>query len=68
MELYFFVRGSQDKALEEVIGEFPRASFLQDSITELIDFDLVLSHYPLAVWNGKDSEYSSYAWSYCIFS
>jgi calcineurin-like phosphoesterase family protein len=51
----FFVRGSQDKALEEVISEFPNASFLEDSITELIDFDLVLSHYPLAVWNGKDS-------------
>jgi len=51
----FFVRGSQDKALEEVISEFPRATFLEDSITELLDFDLVLSHYPLAVWNGKDS-------------
>lgn len=51
----FFVRGSQDDALEEVIKEFPRASFLQDSITELIDFDLVLCHYPLSVWNGKDS-------------
>ena len=34
----FFVRGSQDKALEEVISEFPNASFLEDSITELIDF------------------------------
>ncbi len=51
----FFVRGSQDNALEEVISEFPKASFLDDSITELIDFDLILSHYPLAVWNGKDS-------------
>ena len=51
----FFVRGSQDKALEEVIGEFPRATFLEDSITDLVDFDVVLSHYPLRVWNGKDS-------------
>jgi calcineurin-like phosphoesterase family protein len=51
----FFIRGSQDKALEEVINEFPRATFLEDSITELTDFDLILCHYPLAIWKGKDS-------------
>jgi calcineurin-like phosphoesterase family protein len=51
----FFLRGSEDTALEEVIDSFPNASFLEDSITELVDFDTVLCHYPLSVWNGKDS-------------
>jgi len=51
----YFIRGNQDDALEEVIDEFPNASFLGESIAELIDFDIVLCHYPLSVWNGKDS-------------
>jgi calcineurin-like phosphoesterase family protein len=51
----FFIRGGADKALEEVIDDFPKASFLSESIIELTDFDLVFCHYPLAIWNGKDS-------------
>ena len=53
--IIYFIRGSQDDALSEVIGEFPKASFLDQAIIELTDFDLVFCHYPLAVWNGKDS-------------
>ena len=44
-----------DKALEEVINEFPNAEFFSDAIMELTDFDSVICHYPLEVWNGKDS-------------
>jgi calcineurin-like phosphoesterase family protein len=53
--IIYFIRGNQDDALEEVIEEFPNASFMGESIVELVDFDIVLCHYPLAVWNGKDS-------------
>ena len=53
--IIYFLEGSQDDALTEVIEEFPNASFLVESIVELADCDLVLCHYPLAVWNGKDS-------------
>ena len=51
----FFLKGSSDKALEEVINEFPKAEFFKDAIMELTDFDAVICHYPLAFWNGKDS-------------
>ena len=51
----YFLKGSQDKALEEVIHEFPKAEFLKESIKELKDFDTIICHYPLSVWNGKDS-------------
>ena len=51
----FFLLGSQDSALEEIIDEFPNAEFLDQTISELAEFDVVLCHYPLAVWNGKDS-------------
>jgi calcineurin-like phosphoesterase family protein len=51
----YFLRGSQDAALAEVIEEFPDVEFMDQSIVELVDFDAILCHYPLAVWNGKDS-------------
>ena len=51
----FFLLGSQDSALEEIIDEFPNAEFLDQTISELAEFVVVLCHYPLAVWNGKDS-------------
>ncbi len=51
----WFLQGSHDAALEEVIEDFPNAQFFSDSIMELPDFDTVICHYPLSVWNGKDS-------------
>jgi calcineurin-like phosphoesterase family protein len=51
----YFLHGSQDAALEEIIHEFPNAEFMKPAIAELADFDTILCHYPLAVWNGKDS-------------
>jgi len=51
----YFLKGNCDKALEEVINEFPNAEFFSDAIMELTDFDSVICHYPLEVWNGKDS-------------
>jgi calcineurin-like phosphoesterase family protein len=51
----FFLKGSQENALKEIIDEFPKAEFFKDSIMELTDFDAIICHYPLAVWNGKDS-------------
>ena len=53
--IIYFLRGSQDAALAEVIEEFPDVEFMDQSIVELVDFDAILCHYPLAVWNGKDS-------------
>jgi calcineurin-like phosphoesterase family protein len=35
----FFLKGNSDKALEEVISEFPKAEFLSDAIMDLLDFD-----------------------------
>tara|TARA_R110002153_G_scaffold47808_1_gene134992 strand:+ start:52 stop:579 length:528 start_codon:yes stop_codon:yes gene_type:complete len=51
----YFIVGSQDDALLDVIDEFPNAEFLDELIEELVEFDTVISHYPLTVWNGKDS-------------
>ena len=51
----WFLRGSHDAALEEVIEDFPNVQFFNDAIMELPDFDTVICHYPLSVWNGKDS-------------
>ena len=51
----YFLKGNQDSALTEVIDDFPNAEFMSQTIAELADFDTVLCHYPLSVWNGKDS-------------
>ena len=51
----YFLKGNQDAALEEVIDDFPNAEFINQTIKELADFDIVFCHYPLSVWNGKDS-------------
>ena len=32
----YFLKGSQDEALEEIIDEFPKAEFMKKSIVELI--------------------------------
>jgi len=51
----YFIKGNQDLALEEIIDDFPDAEIMTQTIAELADFDTILCHYPLAVWNGKDS-------------
>jgi len=51
----YFIKGNQDLALEEIIDDFPDAEIMTQTIAELTDFDTILCHYPLAVWNGKDS-------------
>ena len=53
--IIYFLKGNSDRALLEVIHEFPKAEFLKESIMDLTDFDTVICHYPLSVWNGKDS-------------
>ena len=47
----FFLLGSQDSALEEIIDEFPNAEFLDETISEFAEFDIVLCHYPLSRFN-----------------
>lgn len=51
----YFLKGSHDGALLEVIDDFPNAQLLKNSIMELKDFDTIICHYPLSVWNGKGS-------------
>ena len=51
----YFVIGNSDEALLDIEAEFDHISILEDQIIELPQFDSVISHYPLAVWNGKDS-------------
>ena len=51
----YFLKGNQDSALEEIIDDFPNAEFMSQTIAELAAFDIILCHYPLSVWNGKDS-------------
>ena len=53
-QIYFMI-GSSDDALLDIIHEFENVSILEDQILELPQYDSVISHYPLEVWNGKDS-------------
>jgi len=50
-----FLVGNADEALLEVADEFPNIDILDQQIVELPQFDSVLCHYPLEVWNGKSS-------------
>ena len=42
-------------AFLDVHHEFDNVSVLDDQILEMPQFDSVICHYPLDVWNGKDS-------------
>jgi calcineurin-like phosphoesterase family protein len=50
-----FLVGNSDDALLEVEHEFDNITVLEDQIIELPEFDSVICHYPLEVWNGKES-------------
>lgn len=50
-----FLLGSTDDALMEVAHEFDHVNLLDDQIVELPQFDSIICHYPLDVWNGKAS-------------
>ena len=49
------MQGSSDDALLEVYQEFNNLYILPNDITILPNHDLVLCHYPLSMWPGKDS-------------
>jgi calcineurin-like phosphoesterase family protein len=50
-----FILGNCDDALLEVESEFDNIIVLDDQILELPQTDSIICHYPLEVWNGKDS-------------
>lgn len=50
-----FILGNCDDALLEVESEFDNITVLDDQILELPQADSIICHYPLEVWNGKDS-------------
>ena len=51
----YFLLGPSDEALLDVYEEFKNAVILEDQILTLPMHDVVLCHYPLSVWNGKDT-------------
>jgi calcineurin-like phosphoesterase family protein len=50
-----FLIGNSDDALLEIEHEFDNITILDDQIVELLQFDSVICHYPLEVWNGQTS-------------
>ena len=53
-QIYFMI-GSNDEALLDVQHEFDNLSIIEDQLVEIPQYDSILCHYPLEVWNGKDS-------------
>jgi|TARA_R110000851_G_scaffold281274_1_gene434705 calcineurin-like phosphoesterase family protein len=53
-QIYFMI-GSADEAFLDIAHEFENVTIIEDQILELPQFDSIICHYPLAVWNGKDS-------------
>lgn len=51
----YFIVGNADEALLDIIGLYPKHNIIEGQIIDLPEFDSILSHYPLEVWNGKES-------------
>lgn len=52
--IYFLV-GNADEGFLDIQHEFDNITVLEDQIVELPQYDSLICHYPLEVWNGKDS-------------
>ena len=50
-----FMLGHCDDAIVEVINEFKNIDLIEDQIVKIDRHDLILCHYPLEVWPGKES-------------
>ena len=51
----YFILGNTDDAILDIHNEFKNVSLLKDQILELPQYDSIICHYPLEVWDGKDS-------------
>jgi calcineurin-like phosphoesterase family protein len=51
----YFLLGNADYALDEVGEEYDNVTIIENEILHLPEHNIVLSHYPLEVWNGKES-------------
>lgn len=51
----YFMLGNADDALLEVYQEFEHIAVIENNILAVSKHDVILSHYPLAMWPGKDS-------------
>ena len=51
----YFLLGSADEALVEVYEKFKNVTIIEDQIIVLPLHDVVLSHFPLLMWAGKES-------------
>jgi calcineurin-like phosphoesterase family protein len=51
----YFLLGNVDEALLEVYENFKNVTIIEDQIITLPLHDVVLSHYPLLMWAGKES-------------
>lgn len=51
----YFMLGNSDDAILEVEHEFDNVAIIEDQIIELPEFNSVLCHYPIEVWNGKSA-------------
>jgi calcineurin-like phosphoesterase family protein len=51
----YFILGNHDDALIDVFENFKNAVIIEDQILTLPMHDVVLSHYPLRDWGGRES-------------